>query len=261
MVQMSDQKIIVTAGASGIGAAIVDKFLSGGAQVHIADIDGGAVAALAERPGLTTSMADVSNEDDVAALFKTAVANMDGLTVLVNCAGIAGPTAAVENIDLEDWRACLAVSLDGTFLCSRQAIPYLKEAGAGSIINMSSTAGLMGYPLRAPYASAKWALIGLTKTLAMELGPFGIRVNAICPGSVDGPRMDAVIAAESAQKGIKAQVIRDRYTADSSLRTFVSVEDIANMAAFLVSAQAARVSGQAIPVDGHVVNAGGLEIT
>ena len=254
-----DQKIIVTAGASGIGAAIVDKFLSEGAQVHVADIDANAIAIVSEQSNLTASVTDVSDEASVANMFDAALNNMGGLTTLVNCAGIAGPTAVVENITLEQWRRCLAVNLDGAFLCCRQAVPYLKKARAGSIINISSTAGLMGYQLRSPYASSKWALIGLTKTLAMELGPFGIRVNAICPGSVDGPRMDAVIAAEAEKKGLEARVIRERYTADSSLRTFISVEDIANMVAFLTSPLAARVSGQAIPVDGHIVNAGSLE--
>ncbi len=254
-----EQKIIVTAGASGIGAAIVDQFLSEGAQVHIADADAGALAVQVERPGLTASLCDVADEKNVAEMFDAALTNMGGLTALINCAGIAGPTATVETITLEQWRRCLAVNLDGTFLCCRQAVPYLKETGVGSIINISSTAGLMGYPLRSPYASSKWALIGLTKTLAMELGPFGIRVNAICPGSVDGPRMDAVIAAEANKKGVAAQIVRDRYAADTSLRTFVSVEDIANMAVFLASPQSARVSGQAIPVDGHIVNAGSLE--
>ena len=253
------QKVIVTAGASGIGAAIVDKFLSGGALVHVADIDAGAVAAIPQQSGLTASIADVSKEEDVATLFETALSNMGGLTVLVNCAGIAGPTAAIEQISLADWRACLAVNLDGTFLCSRLAAMHMKEARSGAIINLSSTAGLMGYPLRSPYASAKWALIGLTKTLAMELGPFGIRVNAICPGSVDGPRMDAVIAAEAKQKGVEARVIRERYAAGASMRTFVTAEDIANLAAFLASPEAARVSGQAIPVDGHTENTGSLE--
>ena len=253
------QKIIVTAGASGIGAGIVEKFLSEGALVHIADVDKSALETLAQRPGLTSSLCDVSNEQNVIDLFDAAVDGMGGLTGLVNCAGIAGPTAAVEHIELAAWQACLGVNLDGAFLCCKQAVPHLKKAGAGSVINISSTAGMMGYPLRAPYASSKWALIGFTKTLAMELGPYGIRVNAICPGSVDGPRMDAVIAAESEQKGIDAQIIRDRYTADSSLRPFISIEDIANMAFFLASPEGARVSGQAIPVDGHIVNAGSLE--
>ncbi len=248
-----EQKVIVTAGASGIGAAIAEKFLSLGAKVHVADVNPAEPAG--ENANLTSTITDVSNEEQVAALFETALENMDGLTTLVNCAGIAGPTAAIEDIALDDWRACIAVNLDATFLCSKYAAPHLKEKRTGSIINISSTAGLMGYPMRAPYASAKWALIGLTKTLAMELGPFDIRVNAICPGSVDGPRMDAVIAKEARQKGVDEDVIRKGYTYSASLRTFISAQDIAEMAAFLASPEAERVSGQAIPVDGHIVNA------
>jgi len=254
-----DHKVIITAGATGIGAAIADKFLSDGAQVHIGDIDPNAITAVSDKPGLSASVTDVSDEASIKQMFDDALANMGGLTVLVNCAGIAGPTSILENIELADWRKCLAVNLDGAFLCAKQAIPHLKEAKGGSIINISSTAGLMGYPMRSPYASSKWAIIGLTKTLAMELGPYGVRVNAICPGSVDGPRMDAVIAAESIQRGVEAEIIRDRYTADTSMRTFITVDDIANMATFLASPLAARVSGQAIPVDGHTCNAGALE--
>jgi NAD(P)-dependent dehydrogenase (short-subunit alcohol dehydrogenase family) len=248
-----DQKVIVTAGASGIGAAIAEKFLSVGAQVHVADIN--PVDASTEHPCLTSSLTDVSKEEQVASLFETALEKMAGLTTLVNCAGIAGPTAAIENIELEDWRRCIAVNLDATFLCSKYAVPHLKAARAGSIINISSTAGQMGYPMRAPYSSSKWALIGLTKTLAMELGPYDIRVNAICPGSVDGPRMDAVITAEAKQKGVSEEIIRKGYTYSASLRTFISARDVANMAFFLASPEAERVSGQAIPVDGHIVNA------
>ncbi|MBC8445187.1 MAG: SDR family oxidoreductase [Rhodospirillaceae bacterium] len=248
-----DQKVIVTAGASGIGAAIAEKFLSQGALVHIADIN--PVQALDDNSKQTSSITDVSNEDQVAALFEMALEKMGGLTTLVNCAGIAGPTAAIENVELKDWRACIAVNLDSTFLCSKYAVPHLKAARAGSIINISSTAGQMGYPMRSPYSSAKWALIGFTKTLAMELGPFGIRSNVICPGSVDGPRMDAVIAEEARQKGIDEETVRKGYTYSASLRTFISAQDIANMVAFLASPEAEKVSGQAIPVDGHIVNA------
>ena len=164
-------KVIVTAGASGIGAAIAERFLKDGSQVHIADVNAEAMAGLESRPELTSSVTDVSDEKSVSEMFDQALDAMGGLNVMVNCAGIAGPTAAIEDVTLDDWRTCLAVNLDATFLCSREAVPYLKKSDNASIINMSSTAGLMGYPMRTPYVSAKWALIGLTKTLAMELGP------------------------------------------------------------------------------------------
>ena len=135
----------------------------------------------------------------------------------------------------------------------------MKAAGNGAIINISSTAGLYGYPLRSAYASAKWAVIGFTKSMAMEMGPSGVRVNVICPGSVSGTRMDTVIANESQAKGIPEQEIRERYAKTCSLRTFIDAEDIANMAVFLASSAAGKVSGQVISVDGHIENPGGLD--
>ncbi len=229
--------------------------------MHIADVDGRAIAgASAANPDMSCTIADVANEADVSRLFDEASAVLGGdVTVLVNCAGIGGPAAFVEDLGYEDWRRCLAVNLDGTFLCTRAVAASMKAAGSGSIINISSTAGLYGYPLRSAYASAKWAVIGFTKSMAMEMGPSGVRVNAICPGSVSGPRIDTVIANESRAKGIPEQAIRERYVKTCSLRTFIDAEDIADMAVFLASPAAKRISGQAICVDGHVENPGGLE--
>jgi NAD(P)-dependent dehydrogenase (short-subunit alcohol dehydrogenase family) len=258
--EAQDQRVVVTAGASGIGRAIVEAFLESGARVHVADRDALAVDTLPkDNASLTSSITDVADADDVARMFVEARDNLGTITVLVNCAGIAGPTGILEEIDLADWRQCIAVNLEATFLCSQQVIADMKGANAGVIINMSSTAGLHGFPLRTPYASAKWGLIGLTKSLAMELGPWGIRVNAICPGSVEGPRMDAVIAAEASKRGTEQHEVRNTYTKAVSMRTFVSAEDIANMALFLCSPGGARVSGQAIPVDGHTEFAGTME--
>ncbi|MYD75974.1 MAG: SDR family oxidoreductase, partial [Gammaproteobacteria bacterium] len=182
-----------------------------------------------------------------------------GVDILVNCAGIAGPTALVEEISLKDWHRCIAVNLDSAFLYCRALIPAMREAGRGCIINISSTAGWHGFPMRSPYAAAKWAVIGLTRTLAMELGPSGIRANVICPGSIDGDRMDRVIADESDQKGVTEEVIRKKYTNSCSLRTFIDAEDIAKMALFLASPGASRVTGQVLNVDGHLENPGSLE--
>ncbi|MBT3789185.1 MAG: SDR family oxidoreductase [Alphaproteobacteria bacterium] len=253
------QRVVVTAGASGIGRAIVDAFLETGAHVHVADFDAVAVNNLPENANLSSSVCDAANADDVVQMFASAREHLESISVLVNCAGIAGPTAVLEDIEPEAWRRCIAVNLDASYLCAQQVIPEMKAANAGSIINMSSTAGLHGYPLRSPYAAAKWGLIGLTKSLAMELGPWGIRVNAICPGSVEGPRMDAVIAAEAKKRGSEHHEVRDTYTQAVSMRTFVSAEDIANMAMFLCSPGGARVSGQAIPVDGHTEFVGTME--
>ena len=154
-------------------------------------------------------------------------------------------------MSLADWRACLAVNLDATFLCSRAAIPLLRRAGGGLIVTFSSTAGFMGYPNRTPYAAAKWGIVGLTKSMAMELGPEGIRVNAICPGAVEGPRMDRVVAAEAAETGRGAQEIRDSYTASNSLRRFMTAEEMAGMILYLTTPTGAAVNGQALAIDGH----------
>ena len=252
MSQVAGKRALVTAAADGIGRVVAETLLDEGAQVHICDIDSdGLTAFAAARPGLGTTVADVSREDDVDRLFNEAMAHLGGLDILVNNAGIAGPAGPIETLELEAWQRTLAVNLDGTFLCCRRAVPLLKEAGGGVIVNMSSTAGLFGYPRRSPYASAKWAIIGLTKTLAMELGPSGIRVNAICPGAVSGDRIDRVIEATAASRGVSPEVVRDSYLRQTSLRTFVDAEDIAATILFLCSAAGARISGQALAVDGH----------
>jgi len=260
---MSDdsQRVLVTAGGAGIGKAIAQAFLQSGARVHIADVDSDSVSALVKaNAGIGGTVADVTNESDVARAVGDARQHLGGdVNVLVNCAGIGGPAAFVENLNYDDWRRCIAVNLDGTFLCTRAVIAAMKSAGSGSIVNISSTAGLYGYPLRSAYASAKWGIIGFTKSMAMEAGPSGVRVNAICPGSIDGDRMDAVIANEARAKGISEEIIRERYRNTCSMRTFIDASDIADMAVFLASAAASRVTGQAICVDGHIENPGSLD--
>jgi NAD(P)-dependent dehydrogenase (short-subunit alcohol dehydrogenase family) len=194
---------------------------------------------------------DVSDEAQVAAFFAAATAYLQGLDILVSNAGVAGPTANLEDISLADWRKCLAVNLDSAFLCARAAAPLLRAQGSGSMILMSSTAGLFGFPRRSPYASAKWAIRGLTRTLAQELGPAGVRVNCICPGSVSGERIDRVIAAEAQKTGRSEEAVRAEMTQISSLKSFISPQDIASMALFITSSAGARISGQDLTVDGH----------
>ena len=247
-----DQRVLITAAASGIGLAAAQAFLQAGARVFICDVDSAHLAAtLQAHPALAGMACDVSDEAQVAALFAGALAHLGGLDVLVNNAGIAGPTALVEDMAFDDWRRCLAVNLDSSFLCARQAAPLLRRQGSGCIINLSSTAGLFGLPRRAPYAAAKWAIRGLTRTLAQELGPHGVRVNCICPGSVSGERIERVIAAEAAKTGRTADEVRAHMTDCVSLKTFVSPQDIANSMLFLTSPAGARISGQDITVDGH----------
>ena len=249
---MQGVRVMVTAGAAGIGAATAQMFLGRGARVHICDVDNYALAQfLDENPTASGVVADVSSEQDVEMLFDSADENLSGLDFMINNAGVAGPTALVHEIGYADWQQCLDVNLGGAFLCSRRAIPRLKNSGGGGIINLSSTAGLFGFPHRAPYSAAKWAIIGFTKTLAMELGPLGIRANAICPGAVSGPRMDRVIAAEARASGNSEESVRAAFTNCTSLRTFVTAKDIAETIGFLCSDAGAKISGQAIRLDGH----------
>jgi len=249
---MQGIRVAVTAGAVGIGAATARMFLDRGARVHVCDVDTYALAQfLDENPDASGVVADVADEQSVDHFFDSVDEELCGLDFMINNAGVAGPTALAHEIGYAEWKQCIDVNLGGAFLCSRQAIPRLKAAGGGGIINLSSTAGIFGYPRRAPYSAAKWAIIGFTKTLAMELGPFGIRVNAICPGAVSGPRMDRVIEAEAKAAGITDEDVRTTYTDCVSLRTFVTAEDIAETIGFLCSEVGGKISGQAIPVDGH----------
>ncbi len=263
MADLTDLRVLITAGAAGIGSAIAGAFAQSGARVHVVDVDGSAIAALSDSSpwadGAVLSVADVSEETQVKKVMEIQRESLAGLDVLVNCAGVKGPTGPVESLALSDWRQCIAVNLDSAFLCCKYGVPMLRHGNMASIINISSTAGWHGYPLRSPYASAKWALIGLTKSLAMELGPAGVRANAICPGSVSGERMDRVIADESRAIGLSIDEVRRRYARGSSMRTFIEPEDIAETALFLASAAARRITGQAISVDGHLESFGGLD--
>jgi NAD(P)-dependent dehydrogenase (short-subunit alcohol dehydrogenase family) len=247
-----DKVVLVTAGGSGIGRTIVEAYLALGAKVHTCDISQSMLdECCSHNPELTTSVCDVSDEKQVESLFDDLKKQYGHLDILVNNAGISGATAAIEDFEIDDWDRTIAVDLRGTFLVTRLAVPLLKQVGGGSIINMSSNAGLFGTPLRSPYAAAKWAVIGLTKTWAMELGPFSIRVNAICPGCVEGPRIDGVIERDAMERGMQPDEIRNVYQRQSSLRQFVSAQDIANMATFISSDLGANISGQSLSVDGH----------
>lgn len=248
---ISDQVVLVSAGASGIGRVIAEAFLSHDCHVHIFDVDAEAIAGfLEDNPAASVTAADVSNVAEVEKVFDDLHTRYGRLDVLVNNAGIAGPTDHVQDIEPPDWDRTIAVNLNGNFHCTRMAIPLLR-ASRGSIINIASCLAFSGCPGRAPYTASKWAIVGLTKTLAMELGSDGIRVNAICPGSVEGERINAVIERDAKKCGQSAETIRNLYLRQSSLRTFVSPQDVANLALFLASASGSKISGQAIGVDGH----------
>ncbi|MEI6448569.1 MAG: SDR family oxidoreductase [Actinomycetes bacterium] len=249
---ISGARVIVTAGGGGIGAVIARRFADAGARVFICDVDSACVEARAgEGPEIGACVADVSSPEDVDRLFEEAQAFLGGLDVLVNNAGIGGPVGCVENLDVDEWRRTLDVNLTGAFLCARRAAPVLKEQRSGAIVNMSSHYGFLGGATRAPYVASKWAIIGFTKTLAIELGPFGVRANAICPGGVEGERLERVMRSEAEEKGITCDELREQWVRGCSLRTFVTPDDVASMILFLCSDHGARISGQAVAVDGH----------
>ena len=246
------QRVLITAAASGIGYAVAKAFVENGAGVHICDIREDLLADCKKTlPHISATLTDIADPVQVDRLFEETMDHLGGLDVLINNAGIAGPTAAVEDVTPAEWEHTMAININGQFYCARRAVPLIKEAGGGSIINMSSSAGILGYPMRSPYAASKWAVIGLTKTMAMELGEFGIRVNAICPNAVEGPRMDAVITAEAQAKGISEKEVYDRLVAGTSMRTFVSTDDVVNLVLFICSEAGSKISGQALSVDGY----------
>jgi NAD(P)-dependent dehydrogenase (short-subunit alcohol dehydrogenase family) len=213
--------------------------------VFVSDVDERALAAC-DHPGMR---ADAGVPTDCDAFVDAAVAHLGGLDVLVNNAGIAGPTALVEHVKPEELDATLRIDLAAMFHCSRRAIPTLRANGGGAIINLSSAAGRFGFPLRAPYSAAKWGVIGFTKSLSIELGPDGIRVNAILPGPVDGPRIRAVIKAKAEVEKVSENEMTERMVSTTSLKSFVTQQDIANMALYLASPFGTTISGQAISVD------------
>jgi NAD(P)-dependent dehydrogenase (short-subunit alcohol dehydrogenase family) len=247
------QRVLVTAGAAGIGLAIAERLERDGAQVLVCDVSQDALGAFAERhPKAHAVAADVADETAVETLIGQVRERLGGLDALINNAGIAGPTGAVEAIDPADWRRCIEVCLTGQFLCAHYAVPLIKAAGGGSIVNMSSAAGRHGYAFRTPYSAAKFGVIGLTQSLAKELGPSNIRVNAILPGIVEGPRMEGVIRDRADQLGVAYAQMEAEYLARISLRRMVSADDVAAMVAFLLSRDGYNISGQSLGVDGNV---------
>ena len=249
-----DGKIVaITAGANGIGLSIARLLHAQGAKVAICDVDTGALrrvsAALA---GCFALNADVSDEHAVNAFFEAIEEEFGGLDALVNNAGIAGPTGKLEDISPDDWRRCLDICLTGQFLCARQAIPLLKAAGGGALVNMASAAAKHGYAYRTPYSAAKFGVIGLTQSLAKELGPENIRVNAVLPGIVEGPRMEQVIRDRANATGARYADVKDAYLKNVSMRRMVSPDDVAATVGFLISDAGANLSGQSLAVDGNV---------
>jgi NAD(P)-dependent dehydrogenase (short-subunit alcohol dehydrogenase family) len=254
---MKGKRVVVTAGAQGIGRAITEAFVAAGADVHVCDVNDDFLReAKGALPQVSQSRTDVADEAQVDAMFADLAKRWGTLDVLVNNAGIAGPTAQVEETMLDDWQQTIAVNLTGPFLCTRRAVPMLKKAGGGSIVNLSSIAGRLGFPLRTPYSASKFGVIGLTETWAMELGLSNIRVNAILPGIVAGDRQERVIAAKAKSYGIGHEEMRQRLLSKVSLRKMVTAQDIANQIVFICSPAGAAISGQSLSVCGNVEHLG-----
>lgn len=250
---MPQNRVMITAAADGIGKSIAKAFAAEGAKVHVCDVNEGALARFrSEFPNIPASRVDVRKEDEINAWFDAALKDLGGLDVLVNNAGIKGPTAPVEGIDLAGWRECLEICLDSYFLCAKRAAPVMKAQKSGIIINMSSNAGQHGFGNRTPYAAAKWGVIGLTKSLAIELGRYNVRCNAICPGSVRGDRINRVIQGEADVRGVPFDVVAKEIVGNQSLERLTEPDEVAALAVFLASPQAFMINGQDIAIDGHV---------
>jgi NAD(P)-dependent dehydrogenase (short-subunit alcohol dehydrogenase family) len=251
--RLDHKRVVLTAGGAGIGRVTLQTFVEAGARVVTCDVDQAALDRLrGELPEVPAIPADVADETAVDRLIELALEQLGGIDILINNAGVAGPTGRVEEITPEDWRRTLEVNITGQYLCARRAVPHIRAAGGGSIVNLSSAAGRFGFALRSAYCASKWAVVGLTKALAIELGAAQIRVNAICPGAVEGDRIDRVIAAKAEARGTSFEAMRAQYVEAASMKRLISPQDIANMILFLCSDAGRLVSGQVIGVDGNV---------
>ncbi len=253
-IDVRGKRVLVTAGAAGIGRAIAEELVRGGAHVHVTDILDKAVAdAITTVPGLTGTAGDAASRADADRVLAEVASTLGGLDVLVNNVGVAGPTGGIDGYVDEDVERTIDVNLKSHFYFLRRFVPLLRASEQNpSILAISSVAGRLGYGLRSPYAATKWAIVGLVKSLAIELGPEGIRANAILPGVVSGARMDGVIAARAEASGVGFEAMRETYLQKISLRRMVDATDVANLALFLTSDLARNITGQAISVDGNV---------
>ena len=248
--RLDGKTALITGGGTGIGRAIAEVFVEAGAKVMVAGRKAEPLQALAESIGCEYAVCDVTRLDEVEALFEAAVSRLGRVEVLVNNAGMSGPIGPLAKVDLDAWRDCIEVNLFGAMHCMRVAARLMTAQGSGSIINMSSLMGLQGYPQRTAYCATKFALIGMTEALAREVGPSGVRVNALCPGAVNGELMQAVIARRAASEGrSEDEIIRANYTDASSLRRWVEPREVGLAALFLASDASGPVTGDRIKVD------------
>ena len=252
---LQNKKIIISAGASGIGWTTTKICVAKGALVYLCDVDPKAINKVKKHPlynkRIFVSEIDASDETQVIDFFNKIKKKFKNLDALINNVGIEGPTRPIEKLNSNEWENTLHVNVNSHFYFTKQAIPLLKKSKNGSIINISSVAGIMGYPLRSPYAASKWAVVGVTKTLAMELGKYKIRVNAICPGTIKVDRMKRVIRDKAKFEKVSTKTIENDFVSMASMRSWINPEDIGNMCAYLISDEANKVSGQVIAVDGN----------
>ncbi|MDE0534219.1 MAG: SDR family oxidoreductase [Albidovulum sp.] len=246
-------RVFISGAATGIGRVIADGLIECGARLHICDVSENDVKEfLVAHPGQKAAVADVADDAAIGSIFEEIERDWHGLDALVNNAGIAGPTGGVDEIRPDEWRRCVDVCLTGQFLCAHYAVPLIRSAGGGSIVNLSSAAGRFGYSYRTPYSSAKWGVVGFTQSLAKELGPDNIRVNAILPGLIEGPRIENVISSRAEQLGITHGEMKSEYVENISLRRMTPPEDIASLVAFLLSDMGTNLSGQSFGIDGNL---------
>lgn len=249
---MSARRVLITGGGSGIGLKFAERFAADGARIALCDASAEAIEQVqAAHPDFIARQADVTDEAQMTAFLGEVEAAWGGVDVVCANAGTGGPAGRIEDLDYDDWKACVGVNLFGAFLTCRWAAGLMRAQGTGLILLTTSTSGLFGVPYRSPYAAAKWGIVGLTKTLAMELGPAGVRVNAIAPGAVEGERMERVVQMEAKASGLSEDEVRRIYAKGTSLRTWVTADDLADMALFLASPAASKVTGQVMSVDGH----------
>jgi len=252
---LKNKKIIISAGASGIGWTTAKISLARGSYVYLCDINVKSLNKIKKHPlykkKLFVYECDASDEYEVSDLFDQIKIKTKKIDALINNVGVAGPTGNIEKLTSEDWEKTLKINVMSHFYFTKLAIPMLKKNKGGSIINISSGAGIMGFPLRSPYAASKWAVIGITKTLAMELGKYKIRVNAICPGTIKGNRMVRVIRDKAKFLKVSKKRIEKEFVSMASMNCWIYEDDIGKMCSFLISNDGERISGQTISVDGN----------
>ena len=251
---LKNKKFIISAGGDGIGFSISKLIVENGGKVYLTDIDQKKINKIKSnkkfKNKIIASQLDANNFEDIKKYF-ISLKKINKIDGLINNVGVAGPTKYIEKITKDEWKNTIDTNLNSFFYFTKFAIPFLKRNKFGSIVNISSTAGLFGFPQRTPYAESKWAIIGLTKSLAMELGKYKIRVNAICPGSVKGDRMKRVINAKAKLLNTSPNKVQKEFETMTSIQSFVSKDDIASLVVYLLSNSSIKISGQALAVDGH----------